>query len=108
MFGLPRILLIYAVAIPVALFMAYALSTGLASPEEETNILMVGVMLLVLALPIFIQWHHFLLILFWNVAFNFPFLPAQPHFWLLMAALSFGISWLNGLLGGGSSCGRRS
>jgi len=63
--------------------------------------MMVALLLFVLAVPIFIRWHHVLLIFFWNAAFNFPFLPGQPHFWLLLAVLSFGISWLNGLLGGG-------
>jgi len=101
MFGLPRVLFVYAVAIPLALVLGYAISTSLSSPEEERNLLMVGLLLFVLALPIFIQWHHIMLIFFWNAAFNFPFLPAQPHFWLLLAVLSFGISWLNGLLGGG-------
>lgn len=101
MFGLPRILLAYAIAIPLALFLGYFLSTGLSIPGEQSNFMMVALVLLVLALPIFMRWHHLLLIFFWSSAFNFPFLPAQPHFWLLMAFLSFGISWLNGLLAGG-------
>ena len=95
MFGLPRILTVYAIAIPLALVLGYALAT----PDRMT-VMMVGLVLFSLALPIFIKWHHILLILFWNAAFNFPFLPGQPHFWLLLAVLSFGISWLNGLLAG--------
>jgi hypothetical protein len=95
MFGLSRVLTVYAIAIPLALVLGFMLAT----PDRITMI-MVGLVLFALALPIFIQWHHVLLIFFWNSAFNFPFLPAQPHFWLLMAVLSFGISWLNGLLGG--------
>lgn len=95
MFGLPRILTVYAIAIPLALVLGYALST-----PDRMSLVMVGMFLFVLALPIFIQWHHILLIFCWNAAFNFPFLPGRPHFWLLMAVLSFGFSWLNGLLGG--------
>jgi hypothetical protein len=94
MFGLPRILTVYAIAIPLALVLGYAIST-----PDQVSLVMVGLLVLVLALPVFIQWHHILLIFFWNSAFNFPFLPAQPHVWLLLAGLSFGISWLNGLLG---------
>jgi len=94
MFGLPRILAVYAIAIPLALVLGYILST-----PDTTGFAFIGLVLLVLVLPILLQWHHILLIFFWNSAFNFPFLPAQPHFWLLLAALSFGISWLNGLLG---------
>ena len=96
MFGLPRILTVYAIAIPLALVLGYALST-----PNRVSYVMVGLVLFVLLLPLFIQWHHILLICFWNSAFNFPFLPSQPHFWLLLAVLSFGISWLNGLLGRG-------
>ncbi len=75
--------------------MGYSLST----PDQSTY-MVVGLTIFVLALPAFIRWHHILLIFFWNAAFDFPFLPAQPHFWLLLATLSFAISWLNGLLGG--------
>jgi hypothetical protein len=95
MFGLSRVLTVYAIAIPLALVLGYLLAT-----PDQITMLMVGLVLFALALPIFIKWHHILLIFFWNAAFNFPFLPGQPHFWLLMAVLSFGISWLNGLLGG--------
>ncbi|MGD0413140.1 MAG: hypothetical protein ABSC18_15730, partial [Verrucomicrobiota bacterium] len=101
MFGLPRILIVYAIAIPLALVLGYAVSNGLSAPEDVSNFLMVGLLLFVLALPIFLKWHHIMLIFFWNAVFMFPFLPAQPPVWLLLAALSFGISWLNGLLGGG-------
>ena len=101
MFGLPRILMVYAVAIPLALVLGYAVSSGLSTPEDSTNLLMVGLLLFVLALPILFKWHHIMLIFLWNAAFLFPFLPGQPQAWLLMAVLSFGISWLNGLLGGG-------
>ena len=101
MFGLPRILVVYAIAIPLALVLGYAVSNGLSAPEDVSNFLMVGLLLFVLALPIFLKWHHIMLIFFWNAVFMFPFLPAQPPVWLLLAALSFGISWLNGLLGGG-------
>src|SRR5208283_2392133 len=46
-------------------------------------------------LPLFLRWHHVLLIVFWSSAFNAFFLPGRPHFWLLFAVLSFGISFLN-------------
>ncbi len=95
MFGLSRILTVYAIAIPLALVLGYVLAT-----PDQITIMMVGLVLFALALPIFIKWHHVLLIVFWNAAFTFPFLPSQPRFWMLLAILSFGISWLNGLLGG--------
>ena len=101
MFGLPRILVVYAIAIPVALVLGYAASNGLSTPGGGGNFLMAGLVLFVLALPILLNWHRGLLIFFWNASFMFPFLPAQPRVWLLLAVMSLGISWLNGLLGGG-------
>ena len=50
------------------------------------------------ALPLFMKWHHALLIIFWNSAFTAFFLPGQPDFWLVFAALSFGISVLNHIM----------
>ena len=99
---MPRIVIVYAIVIPLALILGYALTTGLASPEQaQSNFVMVGLVIFVLVLPLFLKFHHVLLIFFWNAAFFVPFLPGRPQFWMLMAVLSFGISWLNGLLGGG-------
>ena len=91
--------MVYAVAIPLALVLGYALSTGLGSNEDTRNLMIVGVAIFLLALPIVFQWHHILLIFAWNAIVNVPFLPGQPRFWLLLAVLSFVTSWLNGLLG---------
>ena len=95
MFGLSRILTVYAVAIPLALILGYSLST-----PDQMSFMMIGLTVTVLPLPIFIKWHHMLLIAAWNTVFIFPFLPGQPQVWFLLALMSFGISWLNGLLGG--------
>ena len=104
MSGLPRIVIVYAIVIPLALLLGYALTTGLATPEQAwENFVMVGLVLFVLLLPALIRWHHILLIFFWNAAFVFPFLPGHPTVWLVLAVLSFGISWLNDLLGGAKS-----
>lgn len=94
MFGLPRLLIAYAIAVPLALMLGLLLAT-----PDIMSLMMVGSVLFVLSLPILIKWHHLVLIIFWNAAFNIFFLPGQPHFWLAFAALSFGFSWLNGILG---------
>jgi hypothetical protein len=51
-------------------------------------------------IPVLAQWHHSLLILVWNSALLCGFLPGTPMICLLLAFLSFGFSWLNGLLSG--------
>jgi hypothetical protein len=98
MFGLPRILIVYAIATPLALMIGYALSTGLSSSADEENLLIVVATVFFLMLPIFFKWHHILMICSWNAALYIPFVPGGLPFWLLLGALSFGISWLNGLL----------
>jgi hypothetical protein len=92
--------MVYAIAIPVALVLGYALSTGLGSTGDQSNLFVVVLAVLILILPILLKWHHILLIFFWNAVLIVPFFPGRPPFWLLLAVLSFGISWLNGLLGG--------
>jgi hypothetical protein len=94
MFGLPRLLIVYAVAVPLALILGLLLAT-----PDVMSLMMIGTVLFVLSLPILIKWHHLILIIFWNSAFNIFFLPGQPHLWLALAVLSFGFSWINGILG---------
>jgi hypothetical protein len=94
MLGLPRLLIVYAIAVPLALVLGMLLAT-----PDIMSLMMIGSVLFVLSLPILIKWHHLILIIFWNAAFNVFFLPGQPHFWLGLAVLSFGFSWLNGILG---------
>ena len=89
--------MIYAAAIPLALLLGYATSS-FTEPDAST-FATVGLVLFVLTLPLLIKFHHVWLIFFWNASFNVFFLPAQPHFWLLLAGMSFGISWLDSLVG---------
>ena len=94
MFNLSRLIVAYAVAIPLALVLGYLVAT-----PDLASIAVVGFVLFFLALPLLLQWHHALLIFFWASAFNAFFLPGQPHFWLVFAALSFGVAALNHIMG---------
>jgi hypothetical protein len=89
-----RIFAAYLFAIPLALILGI-----LASSPNELSFMLIGMLLLFLALPLFIKWHHAMLIVFWNSAFNAFFLPGQPPLWLLFAALSFGLSVLSHIMG---------
>jgi hypothetical protein len=93
MFKLSRLLIVYAIAAPLALILGYLVS----SPDSFTFSL-IGTLLFFFALPLFLKWHHVLLILFWNSVFNANFLPGHPDAWLAFAALSFGISFLNHIM----------
>ena len=89
-----RIYAAYLLAIPLALILGI-----LASSPDELTFMLLGMLLFFLALPLFLKWHHALLIVFWNSAFNAVFLPGQPAFWLIFAALSFGRSVLSYVMG---------
>ena len=94
MFNRYKIFLAYFLAIPFALLLGF-----LATSPDELTFMLLAMLLFCLALPLFIAWHHVLLIFFWNSAFMAGFLPGQPQFWLFFACLSFGISVLNSIMG---------
>lgn len=85
-----RFPVIYTVAIPLALILGYLVST----PDAFTFTFL-GLIMFFLAIPLLLKWHHAGMIFFWNTAFNAFFLPGQPDFWLVLSALSFGVSLLN-------------
>jgi hypothetical protein len=91
---LSPLIVLYAVAVPLALVLGYLVAT-----PDLASYVVVGMVFFVLALPLFLKWHHVMLVLFWNAAFDAFFLPGQPHFWLVMAALSLGISGVNFVMG---------
>ncbi len=84
-----RVFAAYLFAIPLALFLGI-----LAASPNELTFTLIGMLLFFLALPLFIRWHHAMLIFFWNSAFAAIFLPGQPYMWLPFAGLSFGLSVL--------------
>jgi hypothetical protein len=94
MFNRYRIYAAYLLAIPLALILGI-----LASSPNELTFMLISMLLFFLALPLFLKWHHALLVVFWNSAFSAFFLPGQPTFWLLFAALSFGLSVLSHVMG---------
>jgi hypothetical protein len=94
MFKLSRLLIIYAIAAPLALLLGYMV----VMTPGRTTFAFTGTLLLFFALPIFLKWHHLLLVLFWNSTLYFGFLPGTPDFWLFFALVSFFISALNHIM----------
>jgi len=88
--ALLKLLIAYAICVPVAIWMGYLLT----DPLDRTNLTVVGILALFLVMPILLRWHHFLLVATWNVAMVIFFLPGGPSLWLPMVALSLGISVL--------------
>jgi hypothetical protein len=94
MFSIHRILIAYAVAIPLALVLGYWVAT-----PDLASVAAVGFVLFCLALPLVIRWHHALLIVCWNSAFILGFLPGQPRLWLVLSLLSFSMAAVNHVSG---------
>ena len=89
-FSLFRSLIIYAICLPLAIFLGYLLAT----PDDFVSFAMVTLVLVSLALPLFLRWHHPLLVLTWNMAATAFFLPGSPSIWLLVCGISLTISVL--------------
>jgi len=86
-----RSLIIYAMCIPLAIWIGFML----ANPFDRSTFSYAGIFALILAAPIILRWHHMLLIITWNLGMTIFFLPGRPAIWLLMVALSLGLSVLH-------------
>lgn len=90
MSALPRSFAIFALCIPLALL----LGVMLATPLDNTTLLMVGACFLLLATPMLLKSHHLALIFSWGAYVNVFFLPGQPQLWMLMVMISLFFSVL--------------
>jgi hypothetical protein len=85
-----RSLIVYGLALPLAVCLGYLLAT----PVDFTTITAVSIILAILAIPVLLRWHHVWLIASWNMAAVVFVLPGRPPIWLCMAAISFVIGVL--------------
>lgn len=86
-----RTLVIYAICVPLAIWIGFMV----ANPFDRATFSYAGILLLILLLPILLRWHHILMIASWNLGMTVFFLPGRPPLWLLMVALSLGLSLLH-------------
>jgi hypothetical protein len=89
-----RALIIYSICIPLAIVVGSAV-VSVANAPSYSNFGMFGVLALILSIPILLRWHHLLLVLCWNLPLTIFFLKGQPHVWLPMVVMSFGLSVLH-------------
>src|SRR5437588_2963934 len=88
--GLPRWLLIYGLILPLAVFLGYLV----AIPTTFVSVVFVSAVILLLAFPLFLRWHHAWVIFCWNAALIFYFAPGQPNLGIILAAGSLMLSVL--------------
>jgi uncharacterized protein (DUF983 family) len=85
-----RSLIVYALCIPLAIWMGYLV----ALPLDRSSLSIWGIVALLLCTPILLRHHHLLLIAAWNFPMAVFFLPGGPSLMLPMVCLSLGISVL--------------
>src|SRR5262245_3560486 len=91
---LPRLLLIYGVSIPLAIFVGYFL----ANPLDLVPFFIFSLLVMLLFVPVMLRWHHLILVFSWNAAVFVILLPGQPYIWVPMAGAAFVFSVLNRIL----------
>lgn len=85
-----RILVVYVICIPLALFLGYQISNPLSYDSLAT----VGIVLLVLVTPLMLKWHRPLLFFSLGTSMVVFFLPGRPRLGLVMVGVSLMISVL--------------
>src|SRR5437016_12230727 len=88
--NVPRAHLIMGLCLPLAILLGYFL----AQPLDSTSIAVVVLVLSMLSVPVFMKWHHPLLVLSWNACANPLFLPGRPSLWMLMGVISLSFAIL--------------
>src|ERR1041385_6322058 len=79
--SLLRTLLIYAICLPLAIFLGYMIAAPDPTRDLHTYI-GVGLVLFCLALPLLLRWHRILLVATWNMCAVLYFVPGRPELWL--------------------------
>ena len=87
---IPKVALATGLIVPLAL----AIGVLLTNPFAPTTIALVGLVLMTIMFPLWLRWHHSLLIWLWNSVFVAFFLPGRPPIWVALAALGFGLAVL--------------
>ncbi len=89
-----RSLVVYAVCVPLAIFVGYML----ANPLDYESIGYLGVLLAAIVFPLLMKWHYPLLIFSWGLPISLFFLPGHPNLFLLMVVASLSISVVEKIL----------
>jgi len=88
-----RNLVIYTVCSIIAIVVGYW-AVSAASMPGRSNLILMGLVAIALTTPIFLRWHHPLLVLCWNLPAAIFFLQGSPSIAFAMIGISLGISLL--------------
>jgi hypothetical protein len=85
-----RTLVIYAIILPLAVFIGWMLSGDMT----KTNFSVLAAIVFVLLLPVLLKWHYPAMLFAWNSSISIFFLPGKPSLWMLMAVITVAIAVL--------------
>jgi hypothetical protein len=86
--ALARSMLIYAICLPLAIFLGYLIT----DPLDRTNDITLTVVLFLLVLPLLLRWYHAWLIVIWNMTVTFMYLPGVLPGWMPIAGVGFAVA----------------
>jgi hypothetical protein len=89
-----RSLIIYAICVPLALFLGYLI----ANPVDVATLVIACLIAALICFPLLLRWHYQLMLLSWSCTAVMFFLPGSPDLRLLMIVLSLGFSILQHIL----------
>lgn len=95
--ALMRSLIVYAICVPLAIFLGYYLASFSNSPDYS-SLICLGILAALLVMPIFLRWHHPLLVFCWTPAISLFFLPGTPNMLIVMIMISLGLSIMERIL----------
>jgi hypothetical protein len=87
--ALPRKLLVLGIVLPIAVLVGYLLGD-----PDWGSFSIVGLLVATLFIPLFLRWHHSILVFSWNLSMLVFFLPGSPPFWMLAGLISLGLTAL--------------
>jgi O-antigen ligase len=87
--GLPRRIIVLGIVLPIAALVGYLL----VNPDFFSAVLLFALVML-LMMPVFLRWHHPMLVFSWNFPMIVFFLPGSPPLWMVLALISIGITVL--------------
>jgi hypothetical protein len=88
---LMRVLITYAICIPLAIVMGYVL-TDVGNNPTYSNLFAVGVVVALVLSPIFIKWHYPIMIFGLGCPMTVFFLKGSPPLWEVVVIISLGIA----------------
>jgi len=81
-------MLIYAICLPLAIYLGYLIT----DPLDRTTDFTVGMVFFLMLLPLLLRWYHAWLIVIWNMSMSLMFLPGILPAWMPVAVIAFGVA----------------